>query len=616
MANHPYGRPAAALFTPNNGLPDDLGTRIINTFQYTQFPPGENQRKFTPESTLAGLITPPSVIRELSFQAGYQAAQDPVIIFILNHGKKLFASSVMAQLKGHRLYYAMHTFMQNNITDKTLPLTNPNRRVEGSQDTRQPGWGQWSLMELHSFMEHQWSFLAPSFKNHIPDHHLILGSQHIFPFTEATEIAEGGFGKVYKVTIHPSHMAAWFESNVVRLNFLHDLAPRLPISRCIYLLDLSSLNTNHQALIFLTSKFFLTHMSSFFAEVTDTPFVSLYQVAIKEMKGQIWDNDRNSERYKSWYREATALTRLSGSHRHIIQVNAIISRAGARYFMFPWAGGGNLLDFYERNGNPHRTAAFVSASMEQLERLAEALQMIHTFQHQGKTVFFRHGDLKPENILVFEPGRHVGVGVWKMADLGLAKMHLDDTQQRERMAVGPSSAIGRSTIFYRPPEVAISPDSQISRLYDTWCMGCIALQFIIWLLYGYRELLVFMNGLYDHTSQSGMFWDGRGGVPPQIHWKAIEYMDKAQKDLENSMTLRSPAVAALLRVVRNRLLVCQIVGDPTSRRISAIELSNELRRIRSQGPEIGPYWWPSQHHPVPPGTKYQPNSYVGGHVVS
>lgn len=363
----------------------------------------------------------------------------------------------------------------------------------------------------------------------------------------------------------------------------------------------------------------LTHISSVCAEVTDTPFVFLYQVAIKELKGKIWGNDTNSDEYKSWYREATALASLSGSHRHIIRVNSIISRAGTRYFMFPWAEGGNLLEFYQRNPSPHRTAAFVSASMGQLERLAEALQMIHTFQYQGTTVFLRHGDLKPENILVFEPGRHAGVGVWKMADLGLAKIHFNDTQQRERMAVGPSSAIGRGTIFYKPPEVVVSQDSPSSRLYDTWCMGCIALQFIIWLLYGYPELVTFVNGLYDHASEKGRFWHGGDGVQPRIHWKVIEYMDRAKEDLENSPSLRSPAIAALLRVVRNGLLVCQIVGDPTPRRMSALELSNQLRWIRNQGPGIGPYWWPTlgnQHHPIPPGTPYPHNFLVAGHDVS
>lgn len=244
--------------------------------------------------------------------------------------------------------------------------------------------------------------------------------------------------------------------------------------------------------------------------------------------------------------------------------------------------------------------------MEQLERLAEALQTIHNFQIQGKPVFYQHGNLKPENILVFGTGRDDGVGLWKMTDLSHARIHLNDTEEKQRVALGPSSVIGHGTIFYRPPEAVLSQNRQISRLYDTWCMGCIALQYIIWLLYGYQELMLFLDGLYDPMSNVGMFWECNDGVQPRIHSKAIRYMDKAKEDL--SRGFKSPAIAALLEVVRTGLLICQVAGEPALQRMSARELSNELNRIRSQGQEMGPFWWPSRSVTAPLESTGPPNS--------
>lgn len=213
MANSSYQMMGAA--SSNKSL-DDLGTRIINTFQYSRFPTRAAPRHFTPAGELDGLITRDSIIQVLSDTTRSAAAEDPLINFILHHGKKLLASSIMARLKGAELYYAMCKFMQDNISDDDLPLANPRRGPEEGHKMLQSGWARsWNPMNLHSFMEHQWSFLALNFKNHPPGDHLKLDSHHILPFLEATEEVQGGSSRVYKVTIHPSHMAPWFESNEV-----------------------------------------------------------------------------------------------------------------------------------------------------------------------------------------------------------------------------------------------------------------------------------------------------------------------------------------------------------------------------------------------------------------
>ena len=145
---------------------------------------------------------------------------------------------------------------------------------------------------------------------------------------------------------------------------------------------------------------------------------------------------------------------------------AAIRRGPSRYFMFPWAEGENLREFWDRNASMGPSHNIIQQTITQLLGMADALTSLHNFRDPQRrnlasnggsitvpnvnvvradmhvaslddviqndddeleshnSVSIRHGDLKPENILRFTVGGHAGLGILKIADMGLAKQHV------------------------------------------------------------------------------------------------------------------------------------------------------------------------------------------------
>ncbi len=77
--------------------------------------------------------------------------------------------------------------------------------------------------------------------------------------------------------------------------------------------------------------------------------------------------------------------------------------------------------------------------------------------------------------------------------MGLSKVHNEATNLRN----GPTSTKA-GTLMYEPPEAEIAHWKPRSRRYDIWSMGCIYLEFAIWLFYGSSGLERFRGELDDH----------------------------------------------------------------------------------------------------------------------
>lgn len=247
--------------------------------------------------------------------------------------------------------------------------------------------------------------------------------------------------------------------------------------------------------------------------------------------------------YKEWEAECKALEDTSGlGHPHVVQVRAIISKARRHYFMFQWAGGGSLRDFYERKPAPKLDASLVRDIVRQLLGLADALHALHNYKGEGS---YRHGDLKPENILIFEDA--TTSGTWKIADMGLAKRHVAATEVR-----GPTST-RYGTPSYEPPEVQTMPLVARSRLYDIWSMGCITLELVIWLLYGDETLVAFNNSMKTSSKHANPYWIfNHGDRVARIHPNVADVMNHIREDPEcQGLT----AIGDLLGLVETKLLV-------------------------------------------------------------
>ncbi|KAE8454271.1 hypothetical protein EG329_005196 [Mollisiaceae sp. DMI_Dod_QoI] len=507
---------------------DSLEDQIVNAFVESQFPVDVAKQQFLPHGELDRLITQDAVVQQLNIDYD---ADSQLIDFICLSAKMVFANALISSLHGKGLREAMKRFKDLGFCDKSLPVG-----PELEQLTPMPPWNR---MKRRYFIENQWRFLAPVFPSPDPnkDLKLVLEPEHILPFTHVDEQRrEGTFGNVYQVTIHPSHQ----EVLMMKAN--------------------------------------------------GTPA----NAAIKELKASAGEDQKDSPVYKEWNAEATALHELSDlSHPHMIQVRAIITRGKRHYFMFQWADSGCLRDFYLQTKRPKLDSGFVKKIVLQLKGLADALDALHNYSpptHKRKEPShnfkegqesYRHGDLKPENILIFEDG--TPVGTWRVADMGLAKHHFAPTGAR-----GDQTTTRYGTPSYEPPEVIKllnGPQGARSRLYDIWSMGCITLELILWLLYGYDWLLKFNNSLKAFPTNPSSYWmlevhgDDRFA---KVHSGVTACMDHiATKDPECT---KSTAIRDLLDIVRTKLLVVALPRQSASFLHPGIVRASS--DVQSSGPTI------------------------------
>lgn len=269
---------------------------------------------------------------------------------------------------------------------------------------------------------------------------------------------------------------------------------------------------------------------------------------------------------------------------HVIDVKAIFDQGWKRYYMFPWADGGDLWKFCESPHviEYHGEGRFVADIVAQILGLAGALVVLHQDN-------YRHGDLKPENILIFN--NQDQPDMWKIADLGLAKFHIDPTRNRR----GPTST-RHGTVSYEPPEFLLD-DQPTSRLYDIWSMGCIILQLITWLLYGIEGVEDLTERTLNRFRKESTFWNqswtGGDWSEQIVHEQVESHMDRILGD-----PIGSEAIKDLLKVVRSKLLVVQLPSDSnaewrTGYRANAETLYRELRRISRRGELNHQYWFRS-----------------------
>jgi serine/threonine protein kinase len=270
------------------------------------------------------------------------------------------------------------------------------------------------------------------------------------------------------------------------------------------------------------------------------------------------------------------------NHDHIVKCIAAIRRGDNRYFMFPWANGNSLREFWEATPEQTPKADTIRQVVIQLRGLADALHHLHNFE--GKTIVqdgevptinipdvtvqdevvvvmddeannqsIRHGDLKPENILRFlsDETNTDDLGVLKLADMGLAKRHVVATQDRRHLT---STRYG--TIRYEAPETVTALEGGRSRLYDIWSMGCIALEFIIWILYGNRELDNFYKHVKGESKETQYFEirDDRTGA--EVHHIVRQWMTHIENT--DPECTQDSAIRDLLELVRTKLLVVDL----------------------------------------------------------
>jgi len=265
-------------------------------------------------------------------------------------------------------------------------------------------------------------------------------------------------------------------------------------------------------------------------------------------------------------REVDALAKMNQlGQKHIVRFITSFQRGTQEdlehYVLFEWADGGNLSDFWHQPQTPKRTASLVKWVIEQLCGLSRALRAAH---YMPNGACYRHGDLKPGNILWFPDSD--GYGTLKIGDWGEAKIHNQVTALRHGR-VDTTAKYG--TRRYEPPETGLHPllpkgtPHVRSRLYDLWGMGCIILEFIIWLLYDHEELSRFNNSNQGYFGPSDMFYEISHEISHErvvrIHRVVEHWMEHMAKD--GRCHSGETALGILLQIVRTGLLVTKLPED-------------------------------------------------------
>jgi serine/threonine protein kinase len=268
---------------------------------------------------------------------------------------------------------------------------------------------------------------------------------------------------------------------------------------------------------------------------------------LKEVKGGMDPPSTDEEEVnKEWEAEARFLDEISGlNHQNIIQRLAAIKRGKKRYFMFQWADGGSLGDFWKDNPRPNLDPGLIKEIVMQLRGLADALYALHTYKGS-----YRHGDLKPENILRFKDATYVGV--LKIAGMGRAGHHTALTYMR------PQTITRYQPVRYEPPEVVTHSEESRSRLYDIWSMGCITLEFLVWLLYGYNDLMKFNDSIKSSVEESSPYFKVGNDNVAHVHPVVRACMEHIFKDPECTGNGGNTAIRDLLDIVKTNLLVVHL----------------------------------------------------------
>ena len=240
-------------------------------------------------------------------------------------------------------------------------------------------------------------------------------------------------------------------------------------------------------------------------------------------------------------------------------------------FLFPWAQA-DLNGFWHQNSDQHRVEEIHRWAFLQLKGISEALRDLDTMYGQSQKNI-RHGDLKPGNIL-WLPGNN-GLGYLAIADAGLAKVHGQPTRYR----FGPTTTIFASKPYAAPETTGMAPKMPTSRKFDMWSMGCICIEFIVWLMYGDSELQRFTFGQTTPRSDKRVFksfytYNVKHAFKSTLHPHVTRWTDHIRNDEGCGATT---ALRALLDLALQHLLVAE-----TKSRCSSDYFATEMGSINSQ----------------------------------
>ncbi|KAF2468328.1 kinase-like protein [Lindgomyces ingoldianus] len=258
-------------------------------------------------------------------------------------------------------------------------------------------------------------------------------------------------------------------------------------------------------------------------------------VAVKEMKKE--------DEFNQELENLRVIQKIGNPH--LIRHFATFKKGPVYYVVFPWAGGGSLKDFWENEDSNPRTPELVLWFLRQILGITSALKELHDDSRN-----IRHGDLKPENILHFGRGSK---GILVTADVGVSRVH---GHQKTNMRRDPTKSVA-TTRSYEAPEAGIKQTTARSRKYDIWSLGCIFLEFIIWLLYDEKAIENFTSTRDPLDYPFYKIHEGKSMVHPKVVMAIQEIRD-------DERCKKSAALTALLSHIEEKLLLAEVKSRDTA----------------------------------------------------
>ncbi|OLN81982.1 Interleukin-1 receptor-associated kinase 4 [Colletotrichum chlorophyti] len=456
-----------------------------------------------------------------------------LVNFVTNHAARLFLILVLMSRSKAEYVSLLKTLKDNNFSDKALPIKfekdgNGESLVwywysapSSATSTHQASFvvPDWERTDKDSFESYQWRFISPTFGKPHPFRSQFHYEIVLPYFDVATKaVSEGFFGEVSKVQVHQAHI------------------------------NVRELDGKAQG--------------------------DWVAVALKKA------ND-NPELAEFFDKEANNLERLrSYKSKHLIKPIAAYEHRGDRCLIFPWADGGNLSEYWVSfTGNP-LAGDHLRWIVHQVCGLFSAIEELHNSN-------CRHGDLKPENILVYvDKDKNQTL---QIADLGLAAFHDKVTNIRRAANLPTQTPAGTSR--YEPPEMDRERNQDQykyggkdlpprSRAYDLWSMGCVVLELLIWLSYGF-------TAVDDFQKRTSYFWepnnDNSNGY--QVHSHVNDYIEKLSNRWQTGSACKD-----LLVLVQKRLLIVEVSDDNKSfprHRTIASEAYRRMKEVQRKYYPVG-----------------------------
>lgn len=295
---------------------------------------------------------------------------------------------------------------------------------------------------------------------------------------------------------------------------------------------------------------------------------------------------------KDFEKERTILVALETKRNdHLVKLLFSYEYKGSYHLVFRRAQG-NLRDYWEQKPELRYSPELVLWSLKQMSGIAQGLYAIHNFKvtiplsmsntemqtpqgqalmsvSQGEERFGRHGDLKPENIIWFPTADG---GLCQITDFGLGRFHGRDT----RTKAAPYTIYSSPT--YEPPECHIF--MPVSRAYDMWSIGCIFLEWVSWILKGWKGVEDFSVRRVEES----FILNDQGKIKDDYFWSLLLDGNRRGAKVRSGVEqwvrhLREdPNCSALIHDLLSLIMKDLLCIDPT-RRCKADMLNRNLHEL-------------------------------------